>query len=82
MQDYRAGLDYLDSLNVRKYDYYYNKAKLYCYLNLPDSAINYTLKYIGITKENSYSLEHIKAYNSHGLILKQLGRFHEAIKYW
>lgn len=82
LQDYRKGISYLemcckddggDPLD------FYAKARVFCLLNLPDSAMLSTVRAIEVSRIKGDAIQIIGSYNKHGLIAKNLGRFNEGI---
>jgi len=80
MQDYKQGIRYLDMNCDDKRNFHYKKATIYCFLDMPDSALTETSNLIGIAYKNGSFWDLLDAYNSHGLISKRLGKIDEAIK--
>ncbi len=81
LQDYRQGIYYLDQNCASQKDgkYYYQKAKLYVLLELPDSALLMTATAIDLAKKKGKLNDLIGTYNQQGLIADNLNRFDDAI---
>jgi DNA-binding CsgD family transcriptional regulator len=81
IKNYLQGINYFNNCCIpqtgRKHFYW--KAKLYVLLNEPDSALIQTLESIRIAQIENITKKLVDAYNQHGLITKNLGRYDDAI---
>ena len=81
VEDYRQGLLYLDQIcnGSRDSKVQYEKAKLYTLLKLNDSALTLTEENVKFQLDNGSPYARISAYNTHGLIAKNIENYDEAI---